>query len=174
MLGIDLMIDAVTGEIDLPGRPSGDWRADLSLVAHRTRGSVCAIPGRCPWPTGARAGAELPAGFDLDIDRITSLVGMVNDYVHSAVHRKIGWLAEARRTGMDMAEWMSAYVEPYVAQVVVSGRYPMFTRTVREAKVSRLPRPTASSTGSTTCSTASPPPSLPARTTARSSQRTRR
>lgn len=64
---------------------------------------------------------------------------MVNDYVHSAVHREIGWPAEARRTGMDMAEWMSAYVGPYVAQVVVSGRYPMFTRTVREARVSHLP-----------------------------------
>src|SRR2546429_919999 len=30
---LDLMVDAALGEMDLPDAPSGDWRADLRLLA---------------------------------------------------------------------------------------------------------------------------------------------
>lgn len=147
---IDLMIDAVFGEIDLPARPSGDWRRDLSLAAERTRAVglrhpwQIALAGRRPTlgPNSLRVqefAMSALDGFGLDIDEIASLVGMLSDYTHSAVHREIGWLEQARRTGMDMAEWMSRYVGPYVAEVVASGRYPMFTRTIRQARVPHLP-----------------------------------
>ena len=33
---VDLMIDAVYGEVGLPERPSGDWRADLEPLTRRT------------------------------------------------------------------------------------------------------------------------------------------
>src|SRR5262249_60636194 len=35
---LDLMLDAAFGEVELPERPSGDWRADLHLFAHRMLG----------------------------------------------------------------------------------------------------------------------------------------
>lgn len=147
---VDLMLDAVVGEIVLPERPSGDWRQGLTLVAEQTR----AVGLRHPWqialadrrptlgPNSLRvlefALASLD-GLGLDIDEIAALAGMVSDYTHSAVHREIGWLEQARRTGMDMARWMSGYVGPYVAEVVASGEYPMFERTIREAQVPHLP-----------------------------------
>jgi AcrR family transcriptional regulator len=147
---IDLMIDAVVGEIALPARPSGDWRQDLSLVTEQTR----EVGLRHPWqislanrrptlgPNSLRVqefAMSALDGFGLDIDEIASLVGMVSDYAHSAVHREIGWLEQARRTGMDMAQWMSGYVGPYVAQIIDSGQYPMFTRSIRQARVPHLP-----------------------------------
>ncbi|MEU4343540.1 TetR/AcrR family transcriptional regulator [Nocardia sp. NPDC023852] len=147
---VDLMIDAVLGEIELPARPSGDWRCDLSLVAEQTR----AVGLRHPWqialanrrptlgPNSLRVqefAMSALDGFGLDIDEIASLVGMVSDYAHSAVHREIGWLEEARRTGMDMAEWMSGYVGPYVARIVACGQYPMFNRSIRQARIPHLP-----------------------------------
>ncbi|MGV9610972.1 TetR/AcrR family transcriptional regulator [Nocardia xishanensis] len=147
---IDLMIDAVVGEIALPAQPSGNWREDLTLVAEQTR----AVGLRHPWqialanrrptlgPNSLRVqefAMSALDGFGLDIDEIASLIGMLSDYAHSAVHREIGWLEQARRTGMDMAQWMSGYVGPYVAEVVVSGRYPMFTRSIEQARVPHLP-----------------------------------
>lgn len=146
---IDLMIDAVVGEIELPAHPTGDWRRDLSLVAEQIR----EVGLRHPWqislanrrptlgPNSLRVwefAMSALDGFGLDIDVIASLVGMVDDYAHSAVHREIGWLEQARRTGMDIAQWMSGYVGPYVAQVVESGRYPMFARSIRQARVPHL------------------------------------
>jgi hypothetical protein len=38
-------IDTVMGEMDLPDRPTGNWRSDLSLVAHQTR----SVGLRHPW-----------------------------------------------------------------------------------------------------------------------------
>lgn len=34
---LDLVGDAIFGEMELPERPTGDWRADLTLVAEQTR-----------------------------------------------------------------------------------------------------------------------------------------
>ncbi|MFC5007448.1 TetR/AcrR family transcriptional regulator [Dactylosporangium cerinum] len=99
---IDLMLDAVVGEVELPERPTGDWRADLSLVAHQTR----AVGLRHPWQvTLARRPTLGPNslrvydfslraldGFGLHVDEMTSLCGMVGDYVASAVRDEIGWL----------------------------------------------------------------------------------
>ncbi|WP_459545209.1 TetR/AcrR family transcriptional regulator [Nocardia sp. X0981] len=147
---IDLMIDAVVGEIDLPAHPTGEWRRDLSLVA----GQIREVGLRHPWqislanrrPTLGPNSLRLLEfalsaldGYGLDIDEISGLVGMLDDYAYSAVHREIGWLDQARRTGMDTAQWMSGYVGPYVARIVESGRYPMFNRTILEARVPHLP-----------------------------------
>src|SRR3954464_9024332 len=41
----ELMADAVAGEYDLPESPSGDWRADMVALAHRSR----AMMRRHPW-----------------------------------------------------------------------------------------------------------------------------
>jgi AcrR family transcriptional regulator len=146
---IDLMVDSVASEIDLPDRPSGDWRADLSLVAHRTR----AVGLRHPWqvtlawrptlgPHSLRVydfALSALDGFGLHIDAMTTLNGMVGNYVDSAVRDEIGWLEHARHTGMDRRQWMAEYVGPYVSQVVASGKYPMFTRNIREGRLSHQP-----------------------------------
>ena len=47
---IELMVDHVTGELDLPEVPSGNWRADLTLFAERSR----AVRLRHPWVQDVR------------------------------------------------------------------------------------------------------------------------
>ncbi|WP_336213236.1 TetR/AcrR family transcriptional regulator [Nonomuraea sp. LPB2021202275-12-8] len=147
---LDLMIDMVMGEIELPDRPSGDWRSDLSLVAHQTRAAGL----RHPWlitlltsrptlgPHLLRVHEFALGALDrlgLDIDDISSFVGMLNDYVYSATRREIGWLEEARRTGLDPERWKRDYIGPYVRQIVESGAYPLFTRSVLESRTAHLP-----------------------------------
>ncbi|GAA0409577.1 TetR family transcriptional regulator [Acrocarpospora corrugata] len=147
---IDLMLDTVMAELELPPRPTGDWRSDLTLASYQIR----AVGLRHPWqvalasrrptlgPSSLRVYEFMLSaldGFGLDIDEIASLVGMLSDYVNSAVHREIGWLDEARRTGMDMRRWMTAYVGPHIRRVLDSGEYPMFNRSIMEARVPHLP-----------------------------------
>lgn len=146
---IDLMLDAVLGEVELPERPSGDWRADLSLVAHQTRAAGVRHPWQATLARRPTLGPNLLRiydfalgaldGFGLHIDEMASLAGMVGDYVASAVRDEIGWLDQARHTGLDRAQWMASYVGPYVQRVVESGRYPMFSRSIREGRLAHLP-----------------------------------
>src|SRR5262245_32195265 len=42
---LDLVRDAIMGEVKLPSTPSGGWRADLRLVAYQTRAELL----RHPW-----------------------------------------------------------------------------------------------------------------------------
>ncbi|MFI7226166.1 TetR/AcrR family transcriptional regulator [Nonomuraea angiospora] len=145
----DLMIDLAMGELDLPAEPSGDWRRDLSLVACETRAAGL----RHPWLTpllGGRPtlGPQLLRvhefalgaldGLGLGIDEMTGFVSMVDDYVHSAIRREIGWLEEARRTGLDPERWKRDYIGPYVRQIVESGAYPLFSRSLQESGTAHL------------------------------------
>ncbi|MGA4992694.1 TetR/AcrR family transcriptional regulator [Nonomuraea bangladeshensis] len=145
----DLMIDLAMGEIELPDGPSGDWRGDLTLLARQVRAAGL----RHPWLIALLTGRptlgphllrvhEFALGaFDgtgLDIDDVTGFVGMLNDYVHSAIRREIGWLEEARRTGLDPERWKRDYMGPYVRQVVESGAFPLFNRTVLDSRTAHL------------------------------------
>ncbi|MFI6792941.1 TetR/AcrR family transcriptional regulator C-terminal domain-containing protein [Nonomuraea sp. NPDC050383] len=145
----DLMIDLVMGEIELPDGPSGDWRSDLTLLAWQIRAAGL----RHPWLIGLLTGRptlspqllrvhEFALGaFDrmgLDIDDITGFVGMVDDYIHSAIRGEIGWLEEASRTGLDPERWKRDYMGPYVRQVVESGAFPLFSRSVVESRTAHL------------------------------------
>ncbi|MGA5761427.1 TetR/AcrR family transcriptional regulator [Nonomuraea bangladeshensis] len=145
----DLMIDLAMGEIELPDGPSGDWRGDLTLLARQVRAAGL----RHPWLIALLTGRptlgphllrvhEFALGaFDgtgLDIDDVTGFVGMLNDYVHSAIRREIGWLEEARRTGLDPERWKRDYMGPYVRQVVESGAFPLFNRSVLDSRTAHL------------------------------------
>ncbi|MFI9847834.1 TetR/AcrR family transcriptional regulator [Nonomuraea sp. NPDC051941] len=145
----DLMIDLAMGELELPAEPSGDWRGDLSLVACETRAAGLRHPWLTPLLSGRPTlGPQLLRvhefalgaldGLGLDIDEMTGFVGMVNDYVHSAIRREIGWLEEARRTGLDPERWKRDYIGPYVRQIVGSGAYPLFGRSVQESRTAHL------------------------------------
>ncbi|MFB9967989.1 TetR/AcrR family transcriptional regulator C-terminal domain-containing protein [Sinosporangium siamense] len=43
------------------------------------------------------------------------------------------------RTGLDPERWKRDYIGPYVRQVVESGEYPLFARSVMESKAAHLP-----------------------------------
>ncbi|RFU37973.1 TetR/AcrR family transcriptional regulator [Actinomadura logoneensis] len=145
----DLMIDLVMSEVELPDGPSGDWRGDLTLPAWGIRAAGL----RHPWLVGLLTsrptlGPHLLrvhefalgafSGTGLDIDDVTGFVGMLNDYVHSAIRREVGWLEEARRTGLDPERWKRDYMGPYVRQVVESGAFPLFSRSILDSRTARL------------------------------------
>ncbi|WP_242614679.1 TetR/AcrR family transcriptional regulator [Actinomadura roseirufa] len=144
---IELMVDHVLGEAGVPDRPSGDWRADLTLVAEGTR----AMWRRHPWLTGLRRPqptfgpnrlrlTEFALGaldVGISIDEILTLLDMVNGYVERSVRGEIEWMREMERSGLTPERWMRESV-PHVRELIDSGDYPMFTRVVQEARLPHM------------------------------------
>jgi AcrR family transcriptional regulator len=141
---LDLMVDAVLGEDDLPDEPSGDWRSELAELARRTRRGA----RRHPWAIGfllarpnlgpnALRGIEYAMaavdGLGLDADRMLDMVSTVQAFVIGFVQAELAEVEAQRRTGLTQEQWR-ARVAPYVGQLVASGRYRFFERIVVEAE----------------------------------------
>ncbi|MDZ7910256.1 MAG: TetR/AcrR family transcriptional regulator [Rhodococcus sp. (in: high G+C Gram-positive bacteria)] len=139
---IDLMIDEVVGEQDLAMLPSGNWPADLEVLAHAQRAAAM----RHPWSVIAPARPLLgPQGLkrfetalsifttqDLPVDRRAWAVGCVDSYVRGAVISELAVLNEQTRTGLDLASWQKS-VEPYMNRMLATGDFPMIDEYVRDA-----------------------------------------
>lgn len=142
---LDLMVDAVYGEIPAP-EPSGrDWRAALRSLAHGIRQAArrhewfADLLGGRPH-LGPNALAHLEAslaalhgapGFD-DIDTVVRAVHVVNAYLVGAIRSEIAELRAERATGMDEQQWQVAS-GPYLSRMLATGRYPTLAELVQDA-----------------------------------------
>jgi len=135
---LDLMLDAVFGEIALLEQPAGDWRADLRAFAYASR----AVLKRHPWvlpllisrPT---LGPNYLRWFEfslaciadrgLDIGTMTQVVSVLNGYISATVSYEAAEEENTRRIGLSEAD-KREIATPYIQQVITSGRYPNFAR----------------------------------------------
>jgi AcrR family transcriptional regulator len=144
---IELMYDHVIGALDIPDRPTGDWRADLRLVARNTRRAWLAHPWIAdlhrPRPTfGPNQLRLIEFGLGaldvgIPVDDIVTLVNMLNGYVVMTVRAEIEWDRERRRSGLTMQDLMRQN-SPYVRRLIDSGEHPMFARVVTEAALPHM------------------------------------
>jgi AcrR family transcriptional regulator len=110
----ELMVDAVIGEIELPGRPTGDWRADLSVIAWATRATLARHPWfahlgihQIPGPATRRYGEialRSIAGHGLDEASQVNVLAAVNNYIFGFLGREAAWRDLIRRTRTTEAE----------------------------------------------------------------------
>ncbi|GAA2792118.1 TetR/AcrR family transcriptional regulator [Crossiella cryophila] len=140
---LELMVDHVYGECELPEQPSGDWRADLHLVAIAGRrlmlrhSWLVSVLGSRP-PIGPNALRHMDFalaaahGATADVTEACGLVDAVSSLVLGGVVNEVAEREAQRRTGQDEQQWRDT-VGPYIQQVVESGRYPEVTRRVLEA-----------------------------------------
>jgi AcrR family transcriptional regulator len=141
----DLMIDWVEGEDGPPPPLSGDWRGDLSRLAHRIRGSIL----RHPWMASITAGRPdfgpnslawneygLAAMDDLGltIDEMLIASEVLQAFVRGFALRELAEQRALQRAGLNAEEW-GRVLGPYLKSVEKSGRYPRFTRVVQDARV---------------------------------------
>ena len=144
---IELMLDHVLIEVDVPACPSGDWRADLSLIAGNTR----AMWLRHTWLAGVHR-PRPPLGPNLlrlmefaigaldvgiPVDDALTLLDMLNGYVEYVVRGEIEWAREHHRSGMT-PELRMVRSGPYVRELLDTGAYPMFERVVRDARLPHM------------------------------------
>ncbi|MFE7542039.1 TetR/AcrR family transcriptional regulator [Streptomyces platensis] len=142
---LDLMVDAVYGEIPAPEPADGDWRGTLRSVARHTRRAAL----RHEWFSDLLAGrphlgpnalahleASLAAlhgapGFH-DIDTVMSALEAVNAYLVGAIRKEMSVLHAERVTGMNEEQWQQAS-GPYIGRLLATGRYPMLSKVVPDA-----------------------------------------
>ncbi|GAA4226708.1 TetR/AcrR family transcriptional regulator C-terminal domain-containing protein [Actinomadura meridiana] len=144
---LDLMTDHVLGEMNVPDRPSGDWRADLTLIAERTR----AVWRAHPWMAALhRPRASLgpqrlrlmefafgALDVGVPIDAMFALLDMLTGYVERVVRDEIEWKREIAHSGLTPERWM-ARSAPYVTDLLKTGDYPMFERIVMDAQLPHM------------------------------------
>jgi AcrR family transcriptional regulator len=139
----DLMIDAAAGEVEPPARPSGDWRADLRMVAQVHRAMLL----RHPWLTALQAGRpsfgpnslralEFALSvldlLGLTIDQMLIMVDTLIAFVRGAAVSELAEQEAQRRTGLNERQWQAS-LAPYVRTLMESGKYPMFNRVIADA-----------------------------------------
>ena len=141
---LDLMLDLVEAEIAVPD-PSGDWRADLNVFAHRTRAALT----RHPWaaefigsrpPTGPNDAHNLErllglidgTGAEGDVRLVFGVFNTVATFVMGAVMREAQerrFQREQERAEADMTpEELQAQHERYRAWFDASGQFPHIAR----------------------------------------------
>lgn len=144
---IELMYDHVVGTLEIPDRPTGDWRADLRLVARNTREMWLAHPWvadlhRARPTFGPNQLRITEFGFGaldvgIPVDDIITLMNMLNGYVVMTVRAEIEWERERRRSGLTMQDWMRQS-SPYVQRLLDGGEHPMFARVVKDASLPHM------------------------------------
>jgi AcrR family transcriptional regulator len=144
----ELMVDTAIGEHPPPA-PTGDWRADLSAIAHQYRTMalrhtwLVALPTTRPalgphsldWLEAAYAAAD-PLG--LDPDDALARVGTLLTFARGHVIDELAESSAARGSGMDIDTWMGTHAHQGGA-IFGSGRYPRLTRIMLEARTPHLP-----------------------------------
>ncbi len=139
---VDLMLDAVYGEVGLPDRPSGDWRADLEPLTRQT----WTVIRRHLWfgelvhtrpPFGPNALRYFDFRFaaleseGLDADTMTRITAAIDSHLIGSALQVAEESRMRQRTGLATDEQLQAAAEPFLAPILGSGRYPAFARWAR-------------------------------------------
>jgi AcrR family transcriptional regulator len=145
---IDLMVDAVMGD-DLQFEIRGDWREDLRSFARGLR----AMTLRHPWmaiqgagrrnlgPNTARRYEQVLSAIDglgLEIDEMLVMLETLDAFIRGRTLEELSEQEAVRRSGLDREEWMRLQ-GPYVESLIDSGRYPLLTRVVLDARAPHDP-----------------------------------
>lgn len=140
---IDLMLDAVLGEHDLAGLPSGEPATDLARLANERRDAA----RRHPWSIVPAARPTLGPNGMRRLDTALSIfghsptitpehrawaIGLVDAYVTGAVSQELAQQNEQLRTGLDDEQWQHA-IAPYLTRMLATGEYPYLAAYVTDA-----------------------------------------
>jgi AcrR family transcriptional regulator len=142
---LDLIVDAVYGEIPLPTRTGDDWQGALRTLAHGIRQAVHRHewfadliggrpqlgPNALSYLEAAMSALDGTPGFD-DIDAVMRAVGVVNAYVIGATRGEISELRAERGSGLTERQWQAAY-GPYLQRALSTGRYPTLAKVIADA-----------------------------------------
>jgi AcrR family transcriptional regulator len=141
---LERMVDSAMAEEHDPGALSGDWRADLRVMAHATLGTMVRHPwlaaeqfSRPAFGPNALARMELAwaavAGLTSDPTLANCALTTLLDYVAGVAGRQHGEHEAQRRSGLSLDQWR-ATIAPYIRSVVASNKYPHLARRITEAQ----------------------------------------
>jgi AcrR family transcriptional regulator len=132
---IELMADAVIARDDLPDAPSGDWRADFTLIARGARRQYL----QHPWLATlfvtigphtlqvADFATAVALRITPDVATAEAIMSTLLQFVRGAAVGELSEREAYRRSGLTRQQFDLA-IDPWVRAVVDSGRYPAFSR----------------------------------------------
>ena len=135
---VDLMLDAATAEITLPGRPGPDWRADLRALAIRTR----QMTKRHPWyaalfRTRPPVGPHLMARLEFMLDVLTTqgastaeamtYAALIDRHILGSALQEAEEAQMSQRYGLNDDAGLEAAMTAVRGLAAASGRYPHLT-----------------------------------------------
>jgi AcrR family transcriptional regulator len=141
---VDLMIDEVFREIDLPDEPDPDWRSAMWTLAERSRAAL----RRHPWfpalshqrplfgPYALRHNEWSLAALDglaLPIGTAMSIAGMVFGHAVAYAQSEAEEARMRARIGVRTDAELRATAAPYIERIVGDARYPHLARWIAEA-----------------------------------------
>jgi AcrR family transcriptional regulator len=145
---LDMMVDLVLAEETLP-KPSGNWRPDLRKIACHTRATTL----RHPWtiaistfrsslgPNTLRC-LELTLSvidnLGLDIDEMLVVSNTLFTFARGYAAGEIAEIEASRRSGLNREQWMLSRTQ-HTQSILKTGKYPMFTRVVKDARAPHDP-----------------------------------
>jgi AcrR family transcriptional regulator len=139
----ELMYDAVLGELDLAGIPSGNWRADVARLAREIRRLHHAHPwiarfGHRPTlgPNSRRfveTGLACVDGLGLGIDAMMDVLSTALQFTRGLVGQELGEIEARQRTGVDFAGYQRQ-TGPFLVQLLQGGELPYLRRLIVEAE----------------------------------------
>ena len=142
---LELMVDAVYGELVATGPVEAGWRDALQTIARRTRQAARTHPwfsdllGGRP-RQGPNALTYLEASFAAlgdtpgfeDIEMAMRALRAVNAYIIGAVQSEASELRAEHESGMTRADWLATDA-PYMARMLATGQFPQLSRVVQGA-----------------------------------------
>jgi AcrR family transcriptional regulator len=135
---LDLLLDAAFGEIELPEKPSRNWRSNLRLAARETRAAM----KKHPWLAGLLSrrpplGPNYLRHFEfllasvavlkLEMAAAVRIVGTLYVFVMGYVGFELAEEESYRRVGMSEPQRRKS-VAPYMERVIATGRFPNLAR----------------------------------------------
>jgi AcrR family transcriptional regulator len=142
---LELMVDAVYGEMSAEGVIRSDFREALRAIAQRMRMAAAAHswliellngrphlgPNALAYLEASLAAVHATPGFE-DIDAVMQAVRTVHAYVVGAIRSAATALPSALGDGMDQAQWQAA-TGPYMQRMIATGRFPTLAKVFHEA-----------------------------------------
>jgi AcrR family transcriptional regulator len=142
---LELMVDAVYGEMTATGPVDEEWRGALRTIAHRIRratrehpwfidllgGRPHLGPNSLAFLEAAYAALSSIPGFE-NVDVVMQALVTVNAYVIGAIRSETSELRAELDSAMDQTQWQTA-TGPYVMRMIATGRFPNLARVVRDA-----------------------------------------
>ncbi|SCG40853.1 TetR/AcrR family transcriptional regulator [Micromonospora humi] len=135
---LDVMVDAVYGDLPRPTDPPGDWRARLERIARDN----LALYRAHPWllraettrpvlgpHTLAKYDHELHAVADIGLDDVEmdAVLTLVLGHAKSAARAALDVVELERETGMTDDQWWQTHA-PWLEKFMTTGSYPLAAR----------------------------------------------
>ncbi|MEQ4718451.1 TetR/AcrR family transcriptional regulator [Nonomuraea sp. B19D2] len=142
---VELMVDHVYGELELPGDTSG-WRETLREIAVKTRelmlrhlwlaqlppsAMLALTPNRVAVSERSLRAVE---GLDLDPDTAMAVVNTVNSYTHGVIGAEIAMRLLMAGQGWSSEQQVFTSLAPQLSYLLDTGRYPAFEQYIYQGR----------------------------------------